>query len=256
MSGIVRRMLVGFLVLGFFMVAGGFLAAQDEAVQVKTGSDGTKYLTDSKGMTLYYFTMDTDGRSACYGPCEKAWPVFYAKDLTVSSDLNAADFGTITRQGGTKQTTYKGWPLYYWVQDKQPGDMTGEGVHNVWYILKAPPYDVMIGTEKKVGNYLTDGDGKTLYYFTKDSSGMSACTGDCLKNWPAFTADNFVVPSALNASDFGTITRDDGATQVTYKGYPLYYFIKDKERGEVAGQGVGKVWYVVDPQKFAPGGGQ
>jgi len=95
--------------------------------------------------------------------------------------------------------------------------------------------------------------GLTLYYFTKDSSGQSACTGNCLKNWPAFTADSFSVPSELNASDFGTITRDDGTMQVTYKGYPLYYFVRDHKRGEMAGQAVGKVWYVIDPEKFNPG---
>ncbi len=253
MKRIVRRFLVVFLVLG---AAAGFVAAQDQSITVQTAGDGTKYLADSKGMTLYYFTLDTDGKSACYGDCEKAWPVFYAKDITVSSDLSASDFGTITRKDGKKETTYKGWPLYYWVQDQNPGDMTGENVHGVWFILKVPSYTVMFGTQKPVGNYLTDGDGKTLYYFTKDSSGTSACTGNCIKNWPAFSSDSFVVPSTMNASDFGTITRDDGTTQVTFKGYPLYYFIKDKMRGQITGQGVGKVWYVVDPQKFTPGGGQ
>ena len=82
---------------------------------------------------------------------------------------------------------------------------------------------------------------------------MSACSGDCLKNWPAFTSGLLQFPSALTASDFGTITRDDGTQQVTYKGYPLYYFIRDRKRGEVAGQAVGKVWYVIDPAKFNPG---
>jgi predicted lipoprotein with Yx(FWY)xxD motif len=251
MNRIVRRIFVIFIVLA---AAAGAAWAQDmSAVQMQTASDGTKYLTDSKGMTLYYFTLDTDGKSACYGPCEKAWPVFYARDLTVSSDLNANDFGTVARKDGSMQTTYKGWPLYYWVADKKPGDMTGEGVHNAWYVLKVPPYTVMIGTEKSVGNYLTDGEGKTLYYFTKDSSGMSACTGNCIKLWPAFTTDAFVLPSPLNPSDFGTITRDDGTTQVTYKGYPLYYFVRDTMRGQIAGEGVGKVWYVVDPQKFTGG---
>lgn len=246
------RFVRGLAVILFVLGAAIFVSAQDMSIQVQTTSDGTKYLTDSKGMTLYYFTLDTDGQSACYGDCEKAWPVFYAKDMLVSSDLNAADFGTITRKGGAMQTTYNGWPLYYWVNDKNPGDMTGEGFHGVWFILKVPPYTVMIGTQKPVGNYLTDGDGKTLYYFTKDSSGMSACSGDCIKAWPAFTADSFVVPSAMNPSDFGTITRDDGTMQVTFKGYPLYYFVKDRKRGQITGQAVGKVWYVVDPAKFMP----
>ena len=248
MARIARKFLILLLALG---ASAAFVSAQ--SIQVQATSDGTKYLTDDKGMTLYYFTLDTDGQSACYGDCEKAWPIFHAKGVTVSSDLNAADFGTITRKDGTKETTYKGWPLYYWVADKNPGDMSGEGVHGVWFIEKVPAYTVMIGTAKPVGNYLTDGEGKTLYYFTKDSAGQSACTGNCLKNWPAFTSDTFSVPSGLNASDFGTITRDDGTKQVTYKGYPLYYFIRDRKRGEVAGQAVGKVWYVIDPAKFNPG---
>ena len=153
-------------------------------------------------MTLYYYTLDTNGQSACYGGCAKAWPVFNAASLSVPSSLMASDFGTITRTDGTKQTTYKGWPLYYWFQDKMTGDMTGEGVHKVWYVLTVPAYTVMIGTTKAVGNYLVDGSGNTLYWFTKDSANTSACSGDCLKAWPAFTASSFVVPSALNASDF------------------------------------------------------
>ncbi len=248
MTRIVRKLLLLLFILGG---AVAFVGAQDQpAIQVQTASDGTKYLTDAKGMTLYYFTVDTNGQSACYGDCEKYWPVFYAPNVTVSPDLDAADFGTITRTDGTKETTYKGWPLYYWFQDKQPGDMSGEGVGGVWYIEKVPAYTVMIGTGKPVGNYLTDGEGRTLYYFTKDSSGQSACTGDCLKNWPAFTADTFSVPSGLSPDDFGTITRDDGTKQVTYKGSPLYYFIRDTKRGQVNGQAVGKVWYVIDPAKF------
>jgi predicted lipoprotein with Yx(FWY)xxD motif len=108
----------------------------------------------------------------------------------------------------------------------------------------------MIGTNKAVGNYLVDGSGNSLYWFTKDSANTSACSGDCIKNWPAFTVDSFVVPSALKASDFGTISRSDGTMQATYKGYPLYYWVKDKMHGDVTGQNVGKVWFVIDPEKF------
>jgi predicted lipoprotein with Yx(FWY)xxD motif len=227
-------------------------AASAQSVQVKTSPSGISYLADDNGMTLYYYTLDTTGQSACYGGCAKAWPVFYAANLTVPGGLSADDFGTITRTDGTKQTTYKGWPLYYWFQDKAPGDMAGEGVHKVWYVLKVPAYTVMIGTNKAVGNYLVDGNGNALYWFAKDKVDMSACTGNCIKAWPAFTADSIVVPSALNAADFGSITRDDGTMQVTYKGWPLYYWVKDKMRGDITGQDVGKVWFVVDPDKFPP----
>jgi predicted lipoprotein with Yx(FWY)xxD motif len=150
------------------------------------------------------------------------------------------------------QTTYKGWPLYYWYQDKSAGEMKGEGVGKVWYVLDVPPYTVMLGTAKPLGNFLVDGDGKTLYYFTKDSVGRSACEGNCIHNWPAFAPESIIVPSVLNSADFSMITRADGTKQLTFKGYPLYYFVKDKVRGDVTGQGVGKVWYVVDPLDFEP----
>jgi predicted lipoprotein with Yx(FWY)xxD motif len=226
--------------------------AQGTTIQVRQAPDGTGYLTDASGMTLYLFTKDTDGQSACYGGCADAWPVFYESNVTIPPSLDAGDFGTVTRKDGSKQTTYYGWPLYYWAKDKKPGDMTGEGVGKVWYIIKVPWYSVTVSTDAKLGNYLVDENGKTLYWFTKDSPGQSACSGDCLKAWPAFSADSVVVPSALNAADFGTITRADGTSQTTYKGYPLYYWVKDMRRGDVTGQNVGKVWFVIDPAKFPP----
>ncbi len=251
MPAITKRILVALLVLG---VTSGVLWAQSQySVQVQTAPNGVSYLTDGNGMTLYYFTHDTNGQSACYGKCAEAWPVFYAPNLTVPSSLQASDFGTITRTDGTMQTTYKGWPLYYWFKDKKPGDMTGEGVGGIWYIVKVPFYTVMIGTNEKLGNYLVDSSGRSLYYFAKDSAGTSVCTGECLQIWPAFNAGSIVVPSALNPQDFGTITRADGTTQTTYKGYPLYYFVKDQKPGEVNGQGVRGVWYVVNPKTFNPG---
>jgi predicted lipoprotein with Yx(FWY)xxD motif len=246
-----RKNLAALLIVAALLVGSAALSFA-ESVQVRTAPNGVSYLTDSSGMTLYYYTLDTNGQSACYGGCATAWPVFYTDSLTVSDPLSASDFGTVTRTDGTKQTTYKGWPLYYWFQDKTAGDMKGEGVHKVWYVLQVPAYTVMIGTNKAVGNYLVDGSGNALYWFTKDKTDTSACSGNCIKAWPAFTADSIVVPSALNASDFSTITRDDGTKQVTYKGYPLYYWAKDKARGDVTGQNVGKVWFVIDPDKFPP----
>jgi predicted lipoprotein with Yx(FWY)xxD motif len=247
-----RRFHVLFLTLVILAVSAGLAAAQTNTIMVQAAASGVSYLTDSKGMTLYYYTKDTDGNSACYGGCATAWPIFYAPTVSVPSNLKAADFGTITRTDGTKQTTYMGWPLYYWQKDAKAGDMTGEGVGKVWYVLKVPAYNVMISTNATLGNYLVDGAGNALYWYTKDSVGMSACSGGCLKAWPAFTATTFSVPSALNPADFGSIKRDDGTMQSTYKGYPLYYWQNDKKRGDATGQDVGKVWYVIDPSKFPP----
>jgi predicted lipoprotein with Yx(FWY)xxD motif len=99
------------------------------------------------------------------------------------------------------------------------------------------------------GKYLADANGMALYYYTKDQAGKSNCSGQCLVNWPAFSATDFEVPEGFNKSDFGTIKREDnGVEQVTYKGYPLYYWIKDKAKGDVTGQGVGNVWYIINTE--------
>jgi predicted lipoprotein with Yx(FWY)xxD motif len=233
------------------VLAAGFTWGQMATIQLATTPAGVKYLTDAKGMTLYYYTLDTNGQSACAGPCVERWPIYYAESVSAPSPLTAGDFATITRADGIKQTTYKGWPLYYWYQDKNPGELKGEGVGKVWFIMESPHYSVMIGTNKAIGgNYLVDGGGNSLYYFAKDSEGKSACSGDCLKNWPAFAPSSLVVPSGLSPADFATITRDDGARQLAFKGYPLYYFARDKSRGDVVGQGVGNNWYLIDPAKF------
>ncbi|TCP21068.1 putative lipoprotein with Yx(FWY)xxD motif [Scopulibacillus darangshiensis] len=104
----------------------------------------------------------------------------------------------------------------------------------------------------KVGSYLADAKGMTLYVFKKDKKGVSNCKGECLKKWPVFYAKDMDMPEGYNKSDFGTITRKDtGKKQTTYKGYPLYYFFKDKAKGDIKGQGVKGVWYVVNDETFA-----
>lgn len=112
---------------------------------------------------------------------------------------------------------------------------------------KKKGYTVMIAYNKKVGYYLTDGDGRTLYYFAKDipNSGKSACYGACADKWPPFYTDKLILPPKLNANDFSVITREDGKKQLTYKGWPLYYFFKDAKPGDTNGEGVKHVWYVM-----------
>ena len=101
--------------------------------------------------------------------------------------------------------------------------------------------------ETSLGSVLADGTGRILYVFTADSDGVSNCSGDCLANWPALLSD--AAPSlgqGLDAEDFALITRDDGGSQVTLFGMPLYYFAGDTAPGDTNGQGVGGKWYVVD----------
>lgn len=100
----------------------------------------------------------------------------------------------------------------------------------------------------EVGKYLADGSGMTLYYFKKDEAGESYCKDGCLEKWPIFYAKNLKAPDGYNESNFGTLTRENGKKQTTYKGHPLYYYTPDKEKGDVKGQGVGNVWFVVNKQ--------
>ena len=183
-------------------------------------------LVDSEGFTLYYFSNDADGSSTCTGGCLDAWPVFYQENISAGSGLESADFATITRPDGTSQSTYKGWPLYYFANDNAPGDTNGEGVGNIWFVAK-PDYTLMIANQvlEEGGdrqNYLVDAEGNTLYLFTVDDQNVSNCTGNCIQNWPAFFEDNeIILPSIMNMTDLGIIDRPDDGQQYTYQGNPL-----------------------------------
>jgi predicted lipoprotein with Yx(FWY)xxD motif len=221
-------------------------------LEVATDAKLGAYLTDDAGRTLYYFTKDVSDPNSCKAACLGAWPIYDSGTLDVPAGLQAADFGRFLRSDGKTQLTYKGWPLYYYAPDQKPGDVLGEDVNHVWFVLKVPDYSVMLATQASVGgNYLTDNQGRTLYYFDKDTVGNSACSGACLKLWPPFYSPNVVVPTGLDAADFGSITLADGSMATTYKGYPLYYYASDTQRGDTAGQAFKDVWYVVNPATFA-----
>ncbi|MDE1865019.1 MAG: hypothetical protein KGH94_00040 [Candidatus Micrarchaeota archaeon] len=102
------------------------------AVELETSSTLGQYLANSTGYTLYTYGNDVpnSGTSACTGACLANWPAFYTANLTLASGLNASDFNVITRSGGALQLTYKGWPLYFFVADHQPGQINGNGVNN------------------------------------------------------------------------------------------------------------------------------
>jgi len=98
-----------------------------------------------------------------------------------------------------------------------------------------------------LGDYLADANGKTLYYFAKDAQDPNSCNSNCLANWPVFYAEKLVVPAGWNPADFGVFERSDGTKQTTYKGWPLYYFVKDAKAGDTTGHGVNNVWFVINP---------
>jgi predicted lipoprotein with Yx(FWY)xxD motif len=106
-----------------------------------------------------------------------------------------------------------------------------------------------VSSNPQLGNILTDDNGKTLYTFTKDTPGVSNCTGNCAQAWPPLLVAQGGKAKIDDAyeNNVGVIVRADGATQVTYRGMPLYYYSADTNPGQVNGQGVGSAWYVVKP---------
>ncbi|MCF8363603.1 MAG: fasciclin domain-containing protein [Prolixibacteraceae bacterium] len=223
-------------------------------------------LTDYKGNSLYFFTKDAQAdASACIGNCLDNWPVFDNGNLYLPEGLARADFNRFERADGEMQVTYKGWPLYFFANDQNPGDINGEDVINSWYLAK-PDYTVMLMDNQLVGadginytgdyeqgdemvQYFVDGNGNTLYAWGNDYYMRNNFTAEDLSNngaWPVYEEDNVVAPSVLNAGDFGSIDVY-GKTQITYKGWPLYYFGNDNmERGSTKGVSVPKpgVWPV------------
>ena len=90
-----------------------------------------KVLADDKGMTLYIFDKDVSGKSNCIDKCATAWPPVMAD----ASAKATGKFSIITRDDGAKQWAYDKMPLYGWFKDKKPGDITGDGVRDVWHVV-------------------------------------------------------------------------------------------------------------------------
>jgi predicted lipoprotein with Yx(FWY)xxD motif len=123
-------------VLALAVSSPALAAANDGDVKVARNKEVGPYLTDGRGMALYEFKKDADGKSACLADCLTRWPVFYREHVSPPGGARAEDFGTITREDGQKQTTYKGRPLYYFAADAAPADTKGHGVKDVWYLVK------------------------------------------------------------------------------------------------------------------------
>jgi predicted lipoprotein with Yx(FWY)xxD motif len=251
--------------------------AENSAVQLRNDANFGNVMTNSEGFTLYFFALDSKGASNCNGGCADAWPAFFAENLTLDTGLNASEFGTITRADGEQQNTFRGWPLYLFSNDNE-GDINGDGAQETWYVAK-PDYTVMIAKAQLVGRdvsgtetnltsdytpgdedtfYMTDTEGNTLYSFINDRADTNNFTAADFSNngvWPLFETGLQNMPSIFNSSDFGSIDVF-GRQQITYKGWPLYFFGQDIQRGDNYGVGfpAAGVWPILnqDTQAAAP----
>jgi predicted lipoprotein with Yx(FWY)xxD motif len=104
-------------------------------------------------------------------------------------------------------------------------------------------------SKTQFGSYLVDSQGHTLYLFQKDEEGESYCTGACAAVWPPLETSSKPSGTGIDTAALGTIKRDDGETQVTYRGHPLYYYAADASKpGRTKGEELeqfGSEWYVV-----------
>lgn len=240
---------------------------EDEYLHVISTPSHGNVLADQDGKVLYFFTRDVSGESMCEGDCVSNWPVFYTDQFIPGNGLDGNDLDTITRTDGSTQLTHNGWPLYYFAGDETPGEVNGDGANNVWYVAKAN-YSLMIATGQLIGNdgmnytneyeegdglttFFTDAEGRTLYRFIHDEANTNNFTDEDFGNndvWPVFHAETDELPSGMDESDFGEITVHGEQQQLTYKGWPLYYFGQDQERGDTRGVSVPApgVWPVIN----------
>ncbi|MFF8480932.1 SCO0930 family lipoprotein [Streptomyces antibioticus] len=242
-------------------------------------------LTDSVGFTLYRFTEDgqTDGASACEGKCADLWPPVPAEGASVPAGLDSSLLGSVARQGGGRQLTVGGLPMYRYAKDAKPGQVAGDGVGGTWFaslpsrLVPSSSQDgsafgeaspsgegaaaagngvpsavaagpgLSVSQHPSLGSIVVDAEGRTLYRFVKDTDWpmSSACTGSCLDRWePAAVVDRNDV-SGIDPKKVIPFDRPDGIAQQTLDCWPLYRFTGDAEAGDINGQGVDGAWYAV-----------
>jgi predicted lipoprotein with Yx(FWY)xxD motif len=134
---------VAAVALGLLSLAPAAMSEQSAAARATLTVRSSAYgriLFDGRGYVLYAFTRDRRGRSACYGACAKAWPVYVAKTpLTAGSGVKRSLLGTTKRRDGRRQVTYAGRPLYYYVGDRRPRQILCQNVAEfggTWLVIR------------------------------------------------------------------------------------------------------------------------
>ncbi|TCD10846.1 hypothetical protein EZ449_08175 [Pedobacter frigidisoli] len=232
-------------------------AIDKKGIQLAADAKFGAVLTDKDGKSLYMFASDVAGTANCTGGCETVWPLYYSADASSDLNLDKTMVGEIIRPDGRKQSTYKGYPLYYYASDAVIGDIKGDGVGGIWFVAK-PDYSLMIANAQLLGlngkqytsayiegtgntKYFTDAMGRTVYAFSRDKNNKNTFTAADLSNnaiWPVYEMELKSLPSVIT-KDLITVIDVFGKKQLTYKGWPLYYFSQDTKRGENKGVSVG-----------------
>lgn len=107
-------------------------------INVSESTEFGPILVDDEGLSLYLFTNDTQGgeSSNCNDECAVEWPPLLTQGSPVAGEgVDSTLLGTVTREDGSMQVTYNGWPLYHFDEDTTLGDTNGQGMEGVWFLV-------------------------------------------------------------------------------------------------------------------------
>ncbi len=206
-------------------------------VTVQLGTAGNRYFATAQGLTLYAY--DSGSKAApCTGRCLDQWRPFPAGALV----RPIGDWAASADEGGTRQWTHKGRPVYAYVKDSTPGEPTGDGLDGKWHALveyQAPlPAEITVRDTETVPVFAERRTGKTLYYpgfnhrpyqtlgFNHKGFlyGTVSCYNECAKLYPPLLASADAKP----VGEWWIITRVDGTKQWGYRGVPVYTYGGDE----------------------------
>jgi plastocyanin len=170
-------------------------------------------------MTLYLYTKDTPNTSSCYDKCATNWPPLLVTGTpTGGVDIDTAKLETTKRTDGSTQVTYNGWPLYTYIGDKSAGDVTGQNVGSVWFVI-SPAGDQVSAASNDTAS-ATDDYGKVAVDTPPAASGQGVTEGSKIDISIAsfqFSPSNIIVHVGTtitwtnNDSATHTVTANDGS---------------------------------------------
>jgi predicted lipoprotein with Yx(FWY)xxD motif len=237
-------------------------------LRVSRWRDSAAFLTDELGQPLYMFVGDVtrSNESACLYDCAHEWPPFDVEIAHPSAELDPQEVSRFHRQDGRWQTTFKGHPLYYRAVETGIHVVSGDAVDGRWFVAR--DYLAFMSTARTFAPegggvsyaFLTDGFGRTLYVCLDDkpstatSEAVSSCDPACTAKRPVFPASETtrtaLLPSVIDPAELRELLRPDGVVQLTYRGWPLYYFSDDIRAGSTEGHNE-RAWRAFDPVSFA-----
>lgn len=118
-----------------------YVANLNPVIQVLNHPEHGDILVGPTGMTLYLFTRDEEAKTNCYEGCAFRWPPLMggfepmAGVMPMAAEGVSGKLDVIVRDDGGHQVSYNGQPLYYWINDRVPGDASGQNVGEVWFVL-------------------------------------------------------------------------------------------------------------------------